>query len=469
MNTDLLKNILRWMCGVASVAVLAVGMACSEDIPEPEPEPDTPEVPETPDTPEEPVVTPVGKSRNIELNTQQQAFVDATIATSFRMFTLLNSQDRALGEESPGAVNIEASSNNIVFSPLGVSYAAMALANGASGESRSQILSALGFEGRSIDEVNGFFRFLSDELSSLDPTSEFRISNSVWIGSHFKDCVKPDYISTMESFYDAPTSFVGSFRSDAGGALINEWGREVSNGFLDRFFLFGGDETLMALANIPYFKSGWVWPFDIEKTADATFYNEDGSESTVKMMLENGAIIYQKLSNEDYLVLRLPYGNEAFVMSIFYPRVEIDRCIEAMERDKQSLTWLAKGERALRDPHSVRMPKFDVTYSSQLIKGIMHGLGATDAFDQDKADLSGMFDLGRMAGLYANPYGSLLVQSCRIAVDEKKTEAASGAYVLGHSGSPTDPPEVVFDRPFIFIISERSTGLPLFMGRITKL
>ena len=331
-------------------------------------------------------------------------------------------------------------------------------------------MSALGFEGRSIDEVNGFFRFLSDELSSLDPTSEFRISNSVWIGSHFKDCVKPDYIATMKSFYDAPTSFVRSFRSDAGGALINEWGREVSNGFLDRFFLFGGDETLMALANIPYFKSGWAWPFDIEKNADAAIYNEYGSESTVKMMSGcNDVIIYKKLSNEDYLALRLPYGNEAFVMTIFYPRVEIDRCIEAIERDKEYLTWLAMDERMPVAHHYVRMPKFDVTYSSQMVKGIMHGLGATDAFDQDKADLSGMFDLGRMAGLYANPYGRLLVQSCRIAVDEKKTEAASGTYLLGHSGVREDPYEIVFDHPFIFIISERSTGLPLFMGRITKL
>jgi serpin B len=328
-------------------------------------------------------------------------------------------------------------------------------------------LSALGFEGRSIDEVNGFFRFLSDELSSLDPTSEFRISNSVWIGSHFKDCVKPDYIATMKSFYDAPTSFVRSFRSDAGGALINEWGREVSNGFLDRFFLFGGDETLMALANIPYFKSGWAWPFDIEKTADAAFYNEDGSESTVKMMKRGN--VYRKLSTDNYLVIRLPYGNEAFAMSIFYPRVEIDRCIEAIEGDKEYLTWLAKDMLVSSDRHMLHMPRFDVAYSSHIVKGIMHGLGATDAFDQDKADLSGMFDLGRMAGLYANPYGTLMVQSCRIAVDEKETEAASGAYVLGHSGESEDPYEIVFDRPFIFIISERSTGLPLFMGRITKL
>ncbi len=156
-------------------------------------------------------------------------------------------------------------------------------------------------------------------------------------------------------------------------------------------------------------------------------------------------------------------------MSIFYPRVEIDRCIEAIEGDKEYLTWLAKDMLVSSDRHMLHMPRFDVAYSSHIVKGIMHGLGATDAFDQDKADLSGMFDLGRMAGLYANPYGTLMVQSCRIAVDEKETEAASGAYVLGHSGESEDPYEIVFDRPFIFIISERSTGLPLFMGRITKL
>lgn len=458
------KNyIFRSTWRLVAVALVAVAVACSEDVPEPTP--DGPETPEVPEAPEEPAPVQGGRSRNIELTAQQQGFVDATIDMSFKMFEALNLQEREV--EALESV-LERPVDNIVFSPLGASYAAMALANGAAGDSQSQILTALGFEGHSIEEVNEYYRFLSGELSSLDPNSKFKIANSIWFTTMYIDCVKAAYVKTMQDYYEAPTTVLDNFDYDDGGVVINDWGRQATEGFLDHFFILGSLETPMALTNILYFRGGWVWPFDEKETKDAVFHNEDGTESTVKMMtLEKRTL--RKVSSENYLALRLPYGNEAFCMTLILPRVEIDKCIEALRNDVKPLTLLAK-DNTQPDDHRVFLPRFDITYRSIRIAGVMSYMGAKDAFDPDKADLSGMFDLERakIVDKGNNPHGANLIQTCRIAVDERKTEAASGAYVLGHSGI-VDEENIVFDRPFLFLISERSTGIPLFMGRVTKL
>ncbi len=51
-------------------------------------------------------------------------------------------------------------------------------------------------------------------------------------------------------------------------------------------------------------------------------------------------------------------------------------------------------------------------------------------------------------------------------MDEKGTEAAAATAVIGvGSAAPTaPPPQLVFDRPFLFLIQHLPTGLPAFVG-----
>lgn len=454
----------------ALLFALAMGgiVACSEEVPEPTPdEPETPAVPEEPAPAPVPDPTPVGRSREIELSAQQRGFVDATINTSFNAFVLANRLERELGEPHPETDYRRDVADNIVFSPLGMSYAAVTLANAAAGESRNQILSALGYSGSRIEDVNSFYKYLNGQLTSLDPTSRYKAANSIWIKSQFKNFVHAAYPKIMEEFYGATTTYLSNFRSDDGGVIIDNWGRTESEGFLESFYTDGDAYSYFLVGNIQYFKSGWVTPFDETETADATFHNEDGTESTVKMMKNKGRF-FKKASNKDFLAVRLPYGNEAFSMIVILPRTDIDNCIEAVAQRKDALVDLAK-EQGLEGNHLLRLPRFDVSYQVGRFRELMLELGVSDVFDGDRADFSGMFDLSGLRAIYPNPYATGFVQSCRIAVDEKQTEAASGYYVVAHSGEEEDPYEIVFDRPFLFLISERSTGMPVFMGRVTKL
>ncbi|HIG43689.1 MAG TPA: hypothetical protein EYQ14_24630 [Gammaproteobacteria bacterium] len=61
-----------------------------------------------------------------------------------------------------------------------------------------------------------------------------------------------------------------------------------------------------------------------------------------------------------------------------------------------------------------------------------------------------------------------LVQANFLAVDEKGVEAASATHtrLLATSRYTSDPIDMIFDRPFVFLIYQRMTGLIVFMGQV---
>jgi serpin B len=94
-----------------------------------------------------------------------------------------------------------------------------------------------------------------------------------------------------------------------------------------------------------------------------------------------------------------------------------------------------------------------------VLNDALTALGMGIAFDQQRADLS------RIANVRPeNLYISRVQHKTFIDVHEKGTEAA-GATAVG-IGITSLPPELKFDRPFIFVIRERSTGTLLFVGRV---
>lgn len=159
MKKEFVKRLVMGLGALLFALAMGGIVACSEEVPEPTPdEPETPAVPEEPAPAPVPDPTPVGRSRDIELSAQQRGFVDATINTSFNAFVIANRLERELGEPHPETDYRRDVADNIVFSPLGMSYAAVTLANAAAGESRNQILSALGYSGSRIEDVNSFYK-----------------------------------------------------------------------------------------------------------------------------------------------------------------------------------------------------------------------------------------------------------------------------------------------------------------------
>ena len=107
------------------------------------------------------------------------------------------------------------------------------------------------------------------------------------------------------------------------------------------------------------------------------------------------------------------------------------------------------------------LPKFKVTFDRILNGDLMH-MGLTKAFDADQADFSGIgkADIGDL-------YISLVRQKAVFIVDEEGTEAAAVTEVTMRTNSmmPVEEPKLVhFDEPFLYMILDPETDMPLFVG-----
>jgi serpin B len=108
----------------------------------------------------------------------------------------------------------------------------------------------------------------------------------------------------------------------------------------------------------------------------------------------------------------------------------------------------------------LRMPRFHLS-SYLSLRDALNGLGVVKAFQQSKADFSGITN---RLGIFLGD----VVQGSLVKVDELGTEAA--AVTLGPMILGIPPPRFVrlsIDRPFAFVIRENKTGMVCFAGRVT--
>jgi len=103
------------------------------------------------------------------------------------------------------------------------------------------------------------------------------------------------------------------------------------------------------------------------------------------------------------------------------------------------------------------LPRFRVTMSLDLKVALQH-LGVADLFDSRVCDLTGI-----------NPDADLFVSGAFhqtfVDVNERGVEAAAATAIV--IGNEMVPPRVVVDEPFYFLVRDRATGAPLFVGYVS--
>ena len=117
----------------------------------------------------------------------------------------------------------------------------------------------------------------------------------------------------------------------------------------------------------------------------------------------------------------------------------------------------------------VMIPSFESEYGTENLNAILQKMGIVSAFDPSKSDYSEMTDDN---GVFIKA----VYHKAKLTVDETGSKAAAVTDVYlamatsnGASVPPTPAPEVKFhaEKPFIYIISEVSTGAILFIGQYT--
>lgn len=243
---------------------------------------------------------------------------------------------------------------------------------------------------------------------------------------------------------------------DQARAKINNWVSDQTNQKIKGLIPSGALNPLtrLVLTNAIYFKAAWQYPFEKGATANGDFTLLDGEKIQTGMMHESKSLAYARGNN--YQAIELPYAGETASMLILLPDVgkyaDFERSLDASTIDtiESNLDQQAV---------ELSLPKFKVEAAFSLNEALA-ALGMPDAFDQGKADFSGMTGQPDL-------FISSVLHKAYVDVNEDGTEAAAAtAVVMELKSMPVSPVVVTVDRPFIFLILDQESGTILFMGRV---
>jgi len=339
---------------------------------------------------------------------------------------------------------------NIMISPLSVDYALAMTANGAKNNTLDEMLAALDFSDYEMAEFNGYFSYLMGELVELDNQVDLSIANSIWYREDWT--FLQTFFDVNQEYYNAYIKSLDFSSSDA-VPTINNWVAENTNDKITEIVDNIPADAVMYLINAVYFYGTWQYEFDKSKTQEQSFYLEDGSVIQVDMMqMEADLKIY---NGADYAAVELPYGQGNFVMDVILPSYESD--VSNFVNSLSSDAWNALTQGLYENAVVFKMPKFKFEYEKELIPSLQE-MGMIDLFT-GAADLTGMDSNG---GLFV----SKVKHKTYIDVDEDGTEAAAVTAVeVNYTAvDPNAPIYITLDRPFVFVIREKSTGVILFEG-----
>ena len=206
--------------------------------------------------------------------------------------------------------------------------------------------------------------------------------------------------------------------------------------------------------NATYFKSQWKDKFSKDRTSPEDFTNEAGSKKRVQMMKNNLDCLYQ--DNAVFRAARLPYGNGAFAMYVILPSVgntlaNVSGCLSGKN-------WEEFRNSMVPCDVDLWLPKFETKFHIDL-NDILSEMGMASSFDALKADFTAMSADAMCL--------SFVKQDAVIKVDEEGTEAAAVSHAGMDAASAGPGEHIVFhaDRPFLYLITESSTGTILFAGK----
>ena len=335
---------------------------------------------------------------------------------------------------------------NYVISPLSLKMAMMMLANGAEGDTKTEITNA--FDALDLDAYNAKAKEMIEKMNA-DENGEINIANSIWFnmdyyGNENAD-FSDDFKKTITDSYKGTAETVTNKNSVE---AVNDWVKEQTKGKITNLVPEANREYLAALVNAIYMKADWVNQFTKEATYKEAFTDIEGSSTDIDFMHQTNHFYYYE--NGDTKIVRLPYTNG---LSMYIALGDT----KTFESDIKNMTY---------SKVNLSLPKFKIEYSTEL-DDILKSMGVSKAFADNNSD----FD--KMMQNVPDPIKvDTVLQKAIIEVDEKGTEAAAATAIFMAATSALVEPEPVMefkaDKPFAYYITDNETGEVLFAGRYVK-
>lgn len=342
--------------------------------------------------------------------------------------------------------------DNIVVSPASLSAILAVLAQGADAPMQAAIHKCLGIGG-GANAASGDLGALRAKLRNVGLSREeqgaiFTLANMIVI-----DPRSQPNMPVVDRMRDGAEVKVDDLSKPATIEQINAWVSGQTKGFIPK--VFDGPQRTAGLVgvNALYFKGLWKDRFDAKLTQVRPFHLLNGGSSDVPLMTRIGSLQYRQ--DGRFVAVDLPYRNERFGLVV---ATTSDRPASAAEFAAVN-AWLT-GDDFNTGRVDLSLPKFTMREGSDILEAL------------DAAGLkAGRVSPTAFAPLSPVPQSlSQIVQQAYLRVDEEGTEAAATTSItLSRAAAPSRTVPVVVDKPFVFALRDRQSGLILLSGYVGRI
>ena len=338
----------------------------------------------------------------------------------------------------------ECAGNNILLSPYSLMQVLALTANGAAGDTRAEFEQLFG--GIPAETLNEYLYTYRTSMPNTE-NARFLTANSVWLRTENGTLTaRDDFLHIAKNHYGA--EIYSSPFDDKAVSIINKWGSDHTNQMIPKLIdAFSGDTGVM-LINAIVFDAKWAQPY-LNEPQTSRFRTALGQEKECQMM--RSTELY--LEDENAEGFWKPYA-DGYAFAAILPKNDISPEEYLAHQNADTLRDLLSD---IEQPEytAAGLPEFKLDYSFDLVRTLTE-MNLQSAFSSS-ADFSGIAD----APLYIGK----IMQKTAIEVSTEGTKAAAATIEeLDSSVDPYTEHQVILDRPFLYMIVDTDTMLPIFTG-----
>lgn len=339
-----------------------------------------------------------------------------------------------------------------LISPISVLCALAMTANGATGEARAQMEDVLGLP---AEELNEYLHAYMEQLPQGDKY-KLSLANAVWFRDDKGLAVKDEFLQMNTDYYGA-----GIFKAPFNETTcndINSWVKENTGGMIQKILDEIPPETMMYLINAVAFDAEWQRKYYDTQVREGIFTQENGTEETA-VYLWGEEHLYME---DDFATgFAKRYADEKYLFVAMLPKdgVSINEYVQSLTGER--LHDLLKGREMITVRTSI--PKFEHECSMEL-SDTLKAMGMILPFESN----------GWFEGIGTSEEGPLMLSKVLhktyISVDEAGTKAGAATAAMIDAGAAPDKEykEVYLDRPFVYMIVDTETNIPIFIGTVME-
>ena len=341
---------------------------------------------------------------------------------------------------------------NITISPLSIYHILSLTANGAAGDTKSEIVATLFCENQ--EKMNENNKLISSIIKNFKTVE---LANSIFTRA-----------VPLTSFIEKAKDYKVKIDKLIDENQINKWCSDTTHGLINKIIEKINPDDLMVLINAIYFKGKWETEFNERFTQKRIFYNYQNEKKVINFMYSKSD--YSYFENNDIQVISLNYQEDNMEALIVLPKkdYDINKYVEKFNQEDY--------KKIINGLHSQKVelyfPKFEIKFNTDLIE-VFKELGMKLAFDSTHADFSSMIKLEKKDG---NIYINKIIHSSYIKIDEKGTKAAASTGVaVTRGGRPPNSERNIMmniNHPFLFIIRNKTLPMGkdlLFISKVDNL